>query len=247
MEPIKRASILVIQVLLLASLSACVDSSQSNYTGGGPVVADKPEQMQINIPSSPRVAPSDVMDQVVFEGTGGSEGVGCPCVSIQNSTLYLEGFSPNQSLRLVAYDEYEPYFGTYFAEWQILVDSSGFLAIPLNGDQSNIRFIAYDPVTGKQKGPANIMVHLGTPPSSTTTIAWIYNEVPEVNLRRSPGYIDKDESQDVITKIPAGEPVEILDGPFQADGLDWWLVSWNGMEGYLADHTGSGQTILIFP
>jgi hypothetical protein len=160
--------------------------------------------------------------------------------------LYLEDFRPNQSLKLVAYDEYKEGFGNYFAEWQVIVDSLGFLAIPLDNYQSNITFVAYDSDTGKQRGPANRSVIPGTPPPDSN-YAWVSDEVTEVNMRLTPGYNNKDDAQDVITKIPSGVPVEVLDGPFSADGLNWWLVSWEGFEGYIADHTGNGRTILIFP
>jgi len=84
----------------------------------------------------------------------------------------------------------------------------------------------------------------------TTTIfpkrlAQISNEVEEVNLRQSPGYITKNDS-DVIIKIPQYSEVEIIDGPEYADNLVWWYVSWNNYTGWMADHTGTGRTILIF-
>lgn len=75
--------------------------------------------------------------------------------------------------------------------------------------------------------------------------AQISSEVEEVNLRRSPGYITKTDS-DVIVKIPQGSKVQIISGPEYADDLAWWYISWNGYEGWVADHTGSGRTILIF-
>lgn len=76
--------------------------------------------------------------------------------------------------------------------------------------------------------------------------AKISSEVEEVNLRHSPGYLNKNEYTDVIIKIPKGSIVEILDGPIEKDGLTWWKVSWNGDIGWIADHTGQGRTIMIF-
>jgi hypothetical protein len=81
----------------------------------------------------------------------------------------------------------------------------------------------------------------------TQTFALISNEIAiEVNLRNSPGFSSKNDAKDVITKIPKGEIVEILSGPKNADGLNWWQVSWHGYEGWMADHTASGKRILIF-
>ncbi|MBV6401300.1 MAG: hypothetical protein CNIPEHKO_01599 [Anaerolineales bacterium] len=74
----------------------------------------------------------------------------------------------------------------------------------------------------------------------------ISNQVEEVNLRRSPGYSNKSNIVDVIIKVPTGAYVQIIGGPEIADGLQWWYVSWNGYEGWMADHTGKGRVILEF-
>jgi len=72
--------------------------------------------------------------------------------------------------------------------------------------------------------------------------AQIYN----VNLRRTPGYVGKDNSTDSIYEVPCGETVELL-GPTQhVDSLTWWKVSWNGYTGWIADHTASGKIIIDF-
>ena len=75
--------------------------------------------------------------------------------------------------------------------------------------------------------------------------ATISCEVPQVNLRRSPGYINKDDS-DVIVKVDCGQEVEILGENQNADDLTWWKVSWNGFTGWMADHSSRGNMILIF-
>jgi hypothetical protein len=75
--------------------------------------------------------------------------------------------------------------------------------------------------------------------------ARISNEVYYAALRKSLGYSNKDDT-DVLASIPAGSTVQILSGPKTADGLNWWQVSWNGISGWIADHTGSGKTIMIF-
>ena len=68
----------------------------------------------------------------------------------------------------------------------------------------------------------------------------------EVNMRKSPGYINKTDSVDSIVKVPCGEYVSIIKGPENKDSLKWWYVSWNGYKGWIADHTGSGKVILLF-
>jgi hypothetical protein len=76
--------------------------------------------------------------------------------------------------------------------------------------------------------------------------ARISREVGMVNLRRSPGYENKNDQDDVVVKIKTGALVKILEGPTSADGLDWWYVEWNGYKGWIAEKTGSGRTIMIF-
>jgi hypothetical protein len=86
----------------------------------------------------------------------------------------------------------------------------------------------------------------GPAQSSLATQAQISNEVYYAALRLTPGYSDKNNDVDLLANVPAEAIVEILGGPVQADGLNWWNVSWNGTSGWMADHTGSGKTILIF-
>lgn len=66
-----------------------------------------------------------------------------------------------------------------------------------------------------------------------------------VNLRRTPGYNGKDKT-DSLYEVPCGETVQILGPTKKVDGLTWWNVSWNGYTGWIADHTASGKTVLIF-
>jgi hypothetical protein len=111
-------------------------------------------------------------------------------------------------------------------------------------------FFTFDQYSGKQLAPRHLIAfpfsRQQSSPSSTSSYAQISGEVAEVNMRSSPGYTNKDDSRDVIAKIPSGATVEILDGPYTADGLNWWHISWNGSKGYIAEKTGSGRTIMIF-
>jgi Tol biopolymer transport system component/subtilisin family serine protease len=85
-----------------------------------------------------------------------------------------------------------------------------------------------------------------TSPAGNTKIAQITYQVAEVNLRATPGYLNKNDFTDVIVKIPAGAMIEIVGEPATKDGLTWWNVSWNGYSGWIADHTGSGLVIINF-
>ena len=69
-----------------------------------------------------------------------------------------------------------------------------------------------------------------------------------VRLRRSPGFMDKPES-DVVADIWEGTPVTILDGPQFADGLTWWhvrTVDAQGLSqtGWMAEEAPGGIPLL---
>lgn len=71
-------------------------------------------------------------------------------------------------------------------------------------------------------------------------------EISKVNLRKSPGYANKNDNKDVIVEIPCGESLNLLLETRFADELTWWKVNWKSYEGWVSDHTGSGKTILTF-
>jgi len=65
-----------------------------------------------------------------------------------------------------------------------------------------------------------------------------------VNLRRSPGYLNK-PGDDVITTIPAGSRGAVIDGPQAADGLTWWQVRFPARgKGWMAERSSSGKVLL---
>lgn len=67
-----------------------------------------------------------------------------------------------------------------------------------------------------------------------------------VNLRQSPGFQNKPAS-DVLAVVPAGQLGEITGGPQQADGLVWWRVRFGGQEGWMAERSSQGVTLLDRP
>lgn len=64
-----------------------------------------------------------------------------------------------------------------------------------------------------------------------------------VNVRRTPGHLGK-AGDDVIVQIPAGDSIVILGETAGADNLTWWRVSFQGVEGWVAESTASGVQIL---
>lgn len=83
-------------------------------------------------------------------------------------------------------------------------------------------------------------------PTANTMLARISSDVEEASIRKSPGYSSKNDTVDVIVHAPSSALVEIVTGPESHDGLSWWYVRWNGYEGWIAEKTGSGRTILVF-
>jgi hypothetical protein len=92
----------------------------------------------------------------------------------------------------------------------------------------------------------DLSIPLQPTPTSEDQYAKISREVGEVNLRRTPGYANKNDLDDVIVKIPSGATVKLLKGSQKADGLNWWYVEWNGYEGWIAERTRTGRTVMIF-
>jgi hypothetical protein len=67
-----------------------------------------------------------------------------------------------------------------------------------------------------------------------------------VNLRQSAGYQNK-PAGDVLAVVPAGQLGEITGGPQEADGLVWWRVRFAALEGWMAERSSQGVTLLARP
>jgi hypothetical protein len=70
--------------------------------------------------------------------------------------------------------------------------------------------------------------------------------VGPVNLRQSPGFQNK-PAGDILGVVPAGQVGEIAGGPQEADGLVWWQVRFAGVEGWMAERSSQGVTLLDRP
>jgi|GEM_PF-6679062 len=68
----------------------------------------------------------------------------------------------------------------------------------------------------------------------------------QVNLRRTPGYMNKNDAVDVMTTLLPGTEMRVVGGPEYIDGINWWNVKWNGYQGWMADHRGNGELLLEF-
>lgn len=64
-----------------------------------------------------------------------------------------------------------------------------------------------------------------------------------VNLRRTPGHLGKG-SDDILVQLAAGDAVVIQGESTVVDNLTWWRVTWQGLDGWVAEATASGVQIL---
>lgn len=90
-------------------------------------------------------------------------------------------------------------------------------------------------------------VYVEQPTATSRPTAFIScSEISMVSLRKTPGYLSKNDNEDVIIAVQCGQNVELMGPTRNVDGLRWWAVGWNGYYGWMADHTSSGKLILVF-
>ncbi len=68
--------------------------------------------------------------------------------------------------------------------------------------------------------------------------------VQNAKLRKTPGYVNKNDAEDVIDAVPGGSIVKVIGGPAAVDEQSWWLVNWENQDGWLSDHSKSFGQIL---
>lgn len=68
-----------------------------------------------------------------------------------------------------------------------------------------------------------------------------------INVRLSPGYSNKTESDLLCGGTRTGEQFTVVDGPQVADNLIWWKVSNARCTGWVAERTQQGVLILQDP
>ena len=69
-----------------------------------------------------------------------------------------------------------------------------------------------------------------------------------MNVRQSPGYVNKDAG-DVVEEAPLGTEVMIFGGPQSADNLIWWQIRYINKErksitGWIAETDAKSQALL---
>jgi hypothetical protein len=67
---------------------------------------------------------------------------------------------------------------------------------------------------------------------------------PAVRMRHSPGYVEKDDRIDTKHYLQTSDKVVVKGGPEIKDGLCWWLIEHEGLQGWTADHSREGRLLL---
>lgn len=85
------------------------------------------------------------------------------------------------------------------------------------------------------------------PPTGKFSIGDQVRTTTGVNLRRTPGHLNK-PADDVITGLPAATPATVAGGPTAANGLTWWrlrgAVGGNAFDGWVAEVAPNGQALI---
>lgn len=141
----------VITLLFFAAIFLIACSNENNQAGNSSQSsANNNSSTSVKIPSSPGRIPSDVVSQVTFLGGGGDGSCAHYCANgtFGGNTFTLTKFQPNQSLRLIVYEDPS---GKFITEWNVTTDSNGTKEIRLeNGDTSNYGIVILDRDTGKK-------------------------------------------------------------------------------------------------
>lgn len=160
------------------------------------------------------------------------------------------------------------YFGVFGTLVFLVFFALFFSSTNIEGDEIAIA-TSFDPITVLSTPfviPTSTISHFSFPSATSThlaitdtpislsediqkeylTVAISCRQVERVNLRKSPGYKNKDDKRDVIAEIPCGEYLELQNQTKYVDELTWWRVKWGNYYGWVSDHTGSGKTILTF-
>ena len=177
-----------------------------------------------------------------------------PSAYYYGDALWLQGFMPNESLRLIAYQRVSSgAANSSFVGWiEFNVDAKGNAQVSIE-NKANIHYIfailgrSSGQVLPKEPGSCVVIENvdrnlLGTDQQScgslqsrlnTSALARVtFTDGTDMRIRANPGL-----SQKIIDKVPEGTQVNILDEPKCVDGITWWKIHTNsGLEGWMAEY-----------
>lgn len=231
----------------------------SSPSSSGSSAPSHGQSLQVQLPSRPEVAPSDVFDQVTLLGTGGPEGRSeCtetqkPWMDIGSRSFSLCNFQSNQKIRILFYREISYQNYEYLAKEDAIVGADGALELKysLSGgsdieivvtDRTNNIIVSSNALASNTvlfPCNSNVNSRLRKGGSARVTIT---NGIP-VRLRAEPLV----HSSNVITQISEGTSMEILDGPACNGGWVWWGVEVSGEFGWMAEGDGNSWFLEPWP
>jgi len=151
-------------------------------------------------------------------------------VTLDQSTILFYKFSPRETVRLLVYEN-----GYLFA-WQTLqVGQDGNLLVHL--DLPEDRYFSFYTIGEVTQIPGYEMVYFDCPGTLRPRVVnggagrVTFTDGKPLNVRSEPGY-----SATVLTKIPEGTEVWLMDGPVCADSSVWWKIyAKDDIEGWVSE------------
>jgi hypothetical protein len=176
-----------------------------------------------------------------------------------NNHLFLYGFAPNETVKLIHYGE-----NRRFAGWQeYRVDLDGNLSIEISVGTNP--FLTYFFAIGDQSGETRLLQedYWGRTGDRIIeqSIAKLscgglqsrlaievhgrvaYTDGSDMRIRARPGI-----TQDIVYKVPEGTQIVVIEGPKCVDEILWWKVRTNDdLEGWMAEYLENVYLIEPFP
>ena len=87
--------------------------------------------------------------------------------------------------------------------------------------------------------PASPLCQTGIEIGKTINVVY-----PQVRMRHSPGYVDKNDAVDSKHYLQTGDQVTVMNGPEIKDDLCWWYIQHQQWQGWTADHSHQGRLLL---
>lgn len=217
-------------------------NSQSNppnpSNNGGQAPSSGSGQEYIQLPLSPSVPQSDVIQQITWVGGGaGSDGPSCNsyCFNVYKDRISISYFQPNQQLRIdVFYPTGEVQSGAgvyeFLTEFVVQTDNTGAVEIQLDRNPQYFQYLVLDErgnLIFQPNGIVDKSYSKNTPTcpgnlSSRLSVGKKAQVIPgkTINLQLNPDT----NSSNYLVSLDGGTTMNIQAGPQCNEGMVWWQV-----------------------
>lgn len=207
------------------------------------ILSSEEENQVFKVPGF-QVPPSDVLQQIAFYPSGGPQPCQGSCIFYADNELRLEGFKPDQSVRIIVCEITErgpntedTYGGVcrFLAEWHVTVGSTGNLSLQVaDADLAQHQFIAVDVTSSEIVADTMPFMYSPVIPYG----GWVAGDIVVANsgedrlhIRNGPGYRNP-----IIAKVHHGDKMTVRGHPEVVTGERWWPVRLdNGIEGWVTE------------